>query len=164
MGTPLAKLLQVYYASCLLRGAGVEKNTTQGLKILREGMAKGFARGWTIHGDCFRYGHGVARNIEKAIRCYSNAVSAGNGERGVRVAHIALAEIYENGEGLARSPSEAAYHYECAAYRMDRIAQCKSIHLRTGTVESNIHRAFYFLTCLREVAVFPYNAGQESCT
>lgn len=140
------KLLQVYYGMYLIRGLGVEKNVRAGLKVVRAGLKTGHGCGWAVYSDCYRHGYGVAKDVIKAVRYYSNAIAATSSAQGIVDAHFALAEMYETGEGLAHDAGRAARHYVHVADRMNRVAQWKAgtfFESSTG-VESQVYRAFYY--------------------
>ena len=130
----------------LIRVFGVRKNVQIGLKIIRSGLKEGFGCGWAVYGDCFRFGYGVERDAVKAVRCYSKAISSVGGQRGIRDAHFALAEMYETGDGIAVNMAKAVHHYIRAANRMSSIAQWKAgSFYEAGTeVDMHVHHAFYY--------------------
>ena len=62
-------------------------------------------------GEMYRYGHGVEKNIEKAIFWYELEVSCGEDYDLSRDAKFALGEIYRDGEGGIKPDGEKAVKY-----------------------------------------------------
>lgn len=142
----IGRFYQVYYGMCLVRGLGVTKRTQTGLKIIREGLSSGHACGWSVYGDCYRYGYGMKNDVVQAIRCYSTAIMAASGQRVIVDAHFALTEMFETGEGLVQDLEKAASHYISATNRTTRLAQGKvALFFEKGSgVEGHVHRAFFY--------------------
>ena len=133
---------------CLIRGQAADQNRSLGLKIIKDGLLDNHASGWGVLSDCHRYGYGVPRNMAKAVMCYVRGASSFDGLRIILHCNIALAEMYETGEGLAIDLEQAAHYYQIAANRMDALSQWKTAQFYESGIagkEQNRYRAFdYF--------------------
>lgn len=88
----------------------------------------------------------MRKDLLKAEYYYSIAASCWGGSCGVRDGHLALAEMYETGESVARCEERSALQYIEATSRMSNEAQWKaSTFLELGTgISVHKYREFYF--------------------
>ena len=64
-----------------------------------------------MQGDCYRYGHGVRRNLAKAVHSYKKALISLSRIAGTVRAHHALGCMYKNGEVVPQ------YHRKALEYK-----------------------------------------------
>ena len=81
---------------CYLDGKGVKKNSSKAIEYLFAACRKDHAEAQKTVGDCYRFGIGVAKDIDTARRCYYVAISNGS-----KTAEKALEELRkENKKGF----------------------------------------------------------------
>ncbi len=160
--------IQALYGMCLVRGRGVKRNTEKGWSLIRGSVQSNKDVGWFVQGECYRYGYGVKKNLNMAIRSYKKAIRVVDFERGKYLAHYALGSMYETGEGLERNFSKAFENYNYCANVMNRDAQWKVAQwCESGIgVEKDIARAVeYFRLAAnsghREAQIKSYNYYME---
>lgn len=131
----------------MIRGLGVEKNVGAGLRIVKDGLAKGFGSGYSVLGYCYRHVCCVKKDISQAVRYYSLGTACIGGSRGIRDAHLALAGMFENSDHATRNEEVASHHYLVAANKMSELAQWKTGTLflsGSGGLEVHHNRAFVY--------------------
>lgn len=121
---------QYYLGFMYYYGQGVEVDYDKALRFLREAV-RVFNEGYAVIGDAYREGHGVEQNYGAACECYSKAPVAYAKKRlgdmyrdgknyrealkhyqqaaewGSADAQDCLADMYRNGQGVAKDPAEA---------------------------------------------------------
>ena len=153
---------QYYLGFMYYYGQGVEVDYDKALRFLREAVDKGGNEGYAVIGDAYREGHGVEQNYGAACECYSKAPVAYAKKRlgdmyrdgknyrealkhyqqaaewGSADAQDCLADMYRNGQGVAKDPAEAMKWYMKAAQNGSAEAKRKIMEMMGGFAQSGI--------------------------
>lgn len=98
----------------------------------------------------------VPRDLGKAYACFEQAAGWG-----LTAAHYSLGYMHEYGEGVPRTPSEAAYHYRLAALEghEQALKNLVNLYLTGQGVAVDLDRAAYWLTQLAQRGNLPAQAA-----
>lgn len=143
-----------YYGLRMVCGHGIQKSVTRGKEIIFESTKSDSSYGGYALGECYRYGLGVSKDKEKARKLYLKAVRSGKGVVGVVDSYLALASMFENGEGFHVNISLAHKYYMEAANRLSPEAQWKvALALESGVgMHENIQRSVFYFRCAQIAA------------
>ena len=152
---------QYYLGFMYYYGQGVEVDYDKALRFLREAVRE-FNEGYAVIGDAYREGHGVEQNYGAACECYSKAPVAYAKKRlgdmyrdgknyrealkhyqqaaewGSADAQDCLADMYRNGQGVAKDPAEAMKWYMKAAQNGSAAAKQKIMEMMGGFTQTGI--------------------------
>ena len=152
---------QYYLGFMYYYGQGVEVDYDKALRFLREAVRE-FNEGYAVIGDAYREGHGVEQNYGAACECYSKAPVAYAKKRlgdmyrdgknyrealkhyqqaaewGSADAQDCLADMYRNGQGVAKDPAEAMKWYMKAAQNGSAAAKQKIMEMMGGFAQTGI--------------------------
>ncbi len=137
---------QAYYGMCLIRGRGVTRDVETGWSLIQSSAKSGKDSGWLMQGHCYRFGHGVRKNLALAVDRYRRATNVVDATGARYLAHYELGTMYEAGEGIDQDYSKAFENYNCSAFQLNPDAQWKvALWCESGIgVEQNNHRAVDF--------------------
>lgn len=86
--------------------------------------------------------------FDSAVFYYNGAIKVDSGVVNPVLAHLALGEMYDEGQGLSKMHHDSYYYYNYAAERSNADALWKLGVIfeegRGADVEKNAHRAFYY--------------------
>ena len=82
----------------------IEKDVSKAVQYFETAAAKGSAEGKDYLGNCYRFGDGVAVNLEKAVRLYNEAT-----QDDYAPAKSNLAECYFDGTGVQKNDKQGVY-------------------------------------------------------
>lgn len=152
---------QYYLGFMYYYGQGVEVDYDKALRFLREAVRES-NEGYAVIGDAYREGHGVEQNYGAACECYSKAPVAYAKKRlgdmyrdgknyrealkhyqqaaewGSADAQDCLADMYRNGQGVAKDPAEAMKWYMKAAQNGSAAAKQKIMEMMGGFTQTGI--------------------------
>lgn len=152
---------QYYLGFMYYYGQGVEVDYDKALRFLREAVRES-NEGYAVIGEAYREGHGVEQNYGAACECYSKAPVAYAKKRlgdmyrdgknyrealkhyqqaaewGSADAQDCLADMYRNGQGVAKDPAEAMKWYMKAAQNGSAAAKQKIMEMMGGFTQTGI--------------------------
>jgi uncharacterized protein len=102
---------QFNLAGTFLEGAGVAKDTKEGIRLLRAARRNGSHDATDYLGHCYREGEGVAKNEKKGYQLSLEAANAG-----VPAAEYAVGSCLINGQGVAKDAEAGRKWMERAAH------------------------------------------------
>ena len=108
----------VDYGRCYIKGNGVHKNYSTGLKWIQRAIELGSPAGMNAMGVCYKHGYGVPQNYEKAVEWFRKAA-----EQGHAAAQFNLGDCYHYGKGVPQSYEKAAEWWTKAAEQGHATAQ-----------------------------------------
>ena len=114
-GSPEAQYL---LAGCLLVGAGLQADATEGIRWLRAAAELRFTRAQHALGLQYLKGDGVVKDYAEALRWFRKAAEQGDPQ-----AQYGLGWMYANGRGVAKDQAAAVKWFRKAAEQGDPQAQ-----------------------------------------
>lgn len=149
-GSDSSGLIHPTYGMRVIMGNGDEKNEARGKALIMD--ARNSSRKWFVLGECYRHGIGFEKDERRAKQFYRKAVDwdrdAATGAR--TEAYVALAEMFEMGDGVGADINRAAKYYLNAADHRQPKAQWKvALAYQSGVgLPKSVYKAlFYFEMC-----------------
>lgn len=115
-----------------MQGSGVQKNSTEGARLMAMAAAQGLREAQAALGSCYLEGTGVQKNLAECARWYRMAA-----EQGDAVAQRQLCIMYAGGIGVPKSNTEAVRWAREAASRGD--SQAKEWISKWDAMHNNRH-------------------------
>ncbi len=91
----------------------------KGCSLIENSALSGKDSGWLMQGNCYRFGHGVQKNLDLAIDRCERATDTVDYTKARYSAHYELGTMYETGEGVDQDYTKAFENNNHSAHQLN---------------------------------------------